>query len=68
MTKPPFRIIRFQGAFAIEDASGRRFGYVYFDNEPGRRNAAGLWTEAEALDIVQRHARMETDRPRFAHD
>lgn len=62
MPRPPLRIVRFDQCFCIEDAAGRRFAYIYFEEEPGRRNAARLWTEAEAIEIIRRIARAEADR------
>lgn len=62
MLKLPFRIIRAPESYCIEDAAGVRFGYVYFENEPGRRNATRRLTEAEALEIVKRQARAENER------
>lgn len=64
MLKLPLRIIRTSESFCIEDAAGVRFGYVYFEQEPGRRNATNRMNEAAALEIVRRQARAETDRLR----
>jgi hypothetical protein len=38
--------------FIIRDASGQPLSYVYYENEPGRRTAAGLLTRDEARRIA----------------
>jgi hypothetical protein len=38
--------------FIIRDANGHALSYVYYENEPGRRTAAGLLTRDEARRIA----------------
>lgn len=60
----PLRIVGIPGGYCIEDAKGLRFAYTYGEDEPGRRNAAGLMDKAEALKITQAIARALTDAVR----
>jgi hypothetical protein len=36
----------------VRDQNGQQLGYVYFENEPGRRSAAKLLTKDEARRIT----------------
>ena len=36
----------------MRDVNGQALGYVYYENEPGRRAAAGLLTRDEARRIA----------------
>jgi hypothetical protein len=49
----PPRDIEDNGAcFIARDANGQALSYVYYENEPGRRTAAGLLTCDEARRIA----------------
>ena len=49
----PPRDIEDSGAcFIIRDNNGQALSYVYYENEPGRRTAAGLLTRDEARHIA----------------
>jgi hypothetical protein len=56
MAKPRFTSpwdIEDNGAcFIIRDNNGQALSYVYYENEPGRRTAAGLLTRDEARRIA----------------
>jgi hypothetical protein len=56
MAKPRFTLpwdIEDNGAcFIICDNNGQALSYVYYENEPGRRTAAGLLTRGEARQIA----------------
>jgi hypothetical protein len=43
---------RLHSCFIIRDAAGQPLSYVYYENEPGRRTAAGLLTRDEARRIA----------------
>jgi hypothetical protein len=43
---------RLTPAFIIRDNNGQALSYVYYENEPGRRTAAGLLTCDEARRIA----------------
>ena len=41
-----------KAAFVVRDNNGTTLAYVYFEEEPGRRTAAGLLTRDEARRIA----------------
>jgi hypothetical protein len=41
-----------QDCFIVRDANGQALAYVYFEEEPGRRSAAHLFTRDEARRIA----------------
>jgi hypothetical protein len=47
---PPWSVDEATESFCIRDANGQ--SYVYYENEPGRRTAAGLLTRDEARRIA----------------
>jgi hypothetical protein len=51
-TKPPWDIEDNGACFIVRDANGQALSYVYYENEPGRRTAAGLLTRDEARRIA----------------
>jgi hypothetical protein len=55
---PPWDIEDNGACFIIRDASGRALSYVYYENEPGRRAAAGLLTRDEARRIAINMAKL----------
>ena len=49
---PPWDIDDNGACFIIRDSNGQALNYVYYENEPGRRTAAGLLTRDEARRIA----------------
>ena len=49
---PPWDIEDNGACFIVRDQSGQALSYVYYENEPGRRTAAGLLTRDEARRIA----------------
>ena len=43
--------------FVVRDHSGQQLAYVYFEDEPGRRSAAKLFSKDEARRIAVKIAR-----------
>jgi hypothetical protein len=41
---PPWTVEEAQPCFIVRDHNGQALAFVYFDDEPGRRTAAGLLT------------------------
>ena len=58
MTQPsrrfpaPWTVEDTGAAFVVKDAGGQKLAYVYYEEEPGRRQAAKLLTKDEARRIV----------------
>ncbi|MBB4199518.1 hypothetical protein CCR94_01330 [Rhodoblastus sphagnicola] len=57
----PLKLCRSAEAFSILDAADRAVCHIYFEDEPTRRQAMRLFTEAQARQISQTIARMLTD-------
>jgi hypothetical protein len=49
---PPWDIEDSGSCFIIRDNNGQALSYVYYEQEPGRRTAAGLLTRDEARRIA----------------
>ena len=49
---PPWDIEDNGSCFIVRDNNGHALSYVYYENEPGRRAAAGLLTRDEARRIA----------------
>ncbi len=49
---PPWEIEDNGACFIVRDANGQALSYVYYENDPGRRKAAGLLTRDEVRRIA----------------
>jgi hypothetical protein len=49
---PPWDIDDNVSCFIVRDNNGQPLSYVYYEQEPGRRTAAGLLTRDEARRIA----------------
>jgi hypothetical protein len=45
-------------AFVVTDSTGQKLAYVYFEDEPGRRSAAKLFSKDEARRIAANTAKL----------
>jgi len=56
---PPWSIEELNDAcFVVKDSAGQKLGYVYFEEEPGRRSAAKLLSKDEARRIAANFAKL----------
>jgi hypothetical protein len=55
---PPWSIEDNGACFIVRDANGQSLAYVYCEDEPGRRTAAGLLTRDEARRIAANIAKL----------
>jgi hypothetical protein len=55
---PPWTVDELDAAFVIRDHGGQALAYVYFEDEPGRRDAAKLLTKDEARRIAANIAKL----------
>jgi hypothetical protein len=55
---PPWDIEDNGSCFIISDGNGQALSYVYYEQEPGRRTAAGLLTRDEARRIAINFAKL----------
>ena len=49
---PPWSVEETDACFIVRDANGQALAYVYFEDEPGRREAAKLLTRDGARRIA----------------
>jgi hypothetical protein len=47
---PPGRSRTISTAFVAKDGGGQKLGYFYYEEEPGRRSAAKLFSKDDAAD------------------
>ena len=55
---PPWDLEDNGVCFIVRAANGQALSYVYYENEPGRRTAAGLLTRDEARRIALNVAKL----------
>lgn len=59
--KLPLRICVLEESVCVEDAEGRRTGYVYWSDDGQRRSSTGRFGKAEAIEQVRLIARAWAD-------
>ena len=55
---PPWSVEDNGACFIVKDRGGTALGYVYYEQEPGRRTAANLLTRDEARRIAVNIAKL----------
>ena len=55
---PPWTAEETDACFVVKDKNGQVLVYVYYEDEPGRRAAAGLLTSDEARQIAANIAKL----------
>jgi hypothetical protein len=55
---PPWSVEDIGAAFVVSDSAGQKLGYVYYEEEPGRRSSAKLPTKDEARRIAANVAKL----------
>lgn len=56
--EPPWKVIEHKESFEVVDAKGQNLAYLYYEDEPGRRNATKRLTRDEARRIAAHIARI----------
>jgi hypothetical protein len=56
--KPPWIAVETPVAYRVDTAAGFRVLYVYYEEDPGRRSAAGLLTKDEARRVAVNAAKL----------
>jgi hypothetical protein len=54
----PWSVDELEACFVVKDSGEQKLGYVYFEDEPGRRSAATLLTKDEARRIAVNIAKL----------
>jgi hypothetical protein len=54
----PWRVEETEACFIVHNQNGQALAYVYFEEEPGRRAAAGLLTRDEGRRIAANFAKL----------
>jgi hypothetical protein len=55
---PPWTVEDKDACFIVRDNNGQALAYVYFEDEPGRRSAAHLFTRDDARRIASKLAKL----------
>jgi len=55
---PPWTVEELEACFVVKDSTGQKLGYLYYEEEPGRRSAAKMLSKDEARRIAVNFAKL----------
>jgi hypothetical protein len=62
---PPWSVEDIGAAYVVNDGTGQKLGYFYYEEEPGRRSVAKLLGKDEARRIAANVAKLPRSKMQF---